>query len=96
MVSGTPVTVALGADLRHTQRADPFSGLHRSAVCAGWGVLARRRAGPPDLTVLAQEVAELESPPPLSILAMSAVTVLAGMAKPRPTEPELDEAPEEE
>ncbi len=48
------------------------------------------------MTVLAQEVAELESPPPLSILAMSAVTVLAGMAKPRPTEPELDEAPEEE
>ena len=32
---------------------------------------------------------EVASPPPFSIFLMSAVTVLDGMAKPRPTEPAL-------
>jgi hypothetical protein len=38
----------------------------------------------------------VESPPPLSIFLTSAVTVLAGMAKPRPTEPEDEELEDEE
>jgi hypothetical protein len=78
----TPVTVPLTCDDPNEAHGAPL------VVCARCLSRGARRARQ-------KEVDEL-SPPPASIFLMSAVTVLDGIAKPRPTDPALELLPEDE
>jgi hypothetical protein len=78
----TPVTVPLTCDDPNEAHGAPL------AICAP-------RLKPRGAHARQEEVDEL-SPPPASIFLMSAVTVLDGIAKPRPTDPALELLPEDE